>query len=189
MKAASKTRNGQMPSPSPRRKRKTSLLDLEERPSVNVSASRSNSLRLINALLKLLSADEAEAVDTAVTEAVAMDLPVVAEAEVKVDSVEDVVRAEEAGVDVAAIEAVAVLLEAAPETLPSTPRTRAPSPAWDHRSPANKSHMVFSVVRTLNDASLRTNDRAKSVNLCDGCEWGILCKPNGTDGTAKVYGG
>jgi hypothetical protein len=120
---------------------------------VNVSASRSNSSRLINASLKPLSADEAEAVDTAVTEAVAMVLPVVAEVEVKVGSVEGVVRGEEAGVDVAATEVVAVL-EAAPETLPSTPRTRAPFPAWDHRSPANKSHTIFSVVRTLNDASL-----------------------------------
>jgi hypothetical protein len=172
-----------MPSPSPRRKRKTSLLDLEERPSVNVSASRSNSSRLINASLKLQSADEAEAVDTAVTEAVAMVLPVVAEAGVKVDSVEGVARGEEAVVDVAAIEVVAVFLEAAPETLPSTPRTRAPFPAWDHRSPADKSHMVFSVVRTLNDASLRTNDLSKNV-CCVGANGGILCKTkwNGWNG-------
>jgi hypothetical protein len=114
---------------------------------------------------------------------VAMVLPVVAEVEVKVDSVEGVVRGEEAGVDVAAIEVVAALLEAPPETLPSTPRTRALFPAWDHRSPANKSHMVFSVVRTLNDASLRTNDLSKNV-CCVGANGGILCKTkwNGWNG-------
>jgi len=187
MRAASKTRNGQMLSLSPRRKRKISLLDLEEKPSVNVSASRSNSWRLINVLLKLLSADEAEEVDTAAAAAVAMDLPVVVEVEARVVSVVAVVRAEGVAVDGVAIEVAVVLLEAAPETLPSTPRTRAPFPAWGRRSSANKPHMVFSVVRTLHDASLQTNDRAKSV--CNGCEWWILAKPNGMGGTAKVYGG
>jgi hypothetical protein len=112
-----------------------------------------------------------------------MVLPVVAEAEVKVDSVEGVARGEEAVVDVAAIEVAAVLLEAAPETLQLTPRTRAPFPAWGHRSPAIKSHVVFSVVRTLNDASLRTNDLSKNV-CCVGANGGILCKTkwNGWNG-------
>jgi hypothetical protein len=150
-----------MPSRSPRRKRKTSWLDLEERLNVNVSVSRSNSSRLINASLKLLSADEAEGVDTAVAVAAAMDLPVVAEAAVRVDSVEVVVTAEEAGVGGVVIEVAAVLLEAAPETPPSTPRTRAPFPAWGHKSSANKPHMVFSVVRTPHDAFLQMNDLAE----------------------------
>jgi hypothetical protein len=124
---ASRTRNGPTPSLFLRRKRKTLLLDLEERPSASASVSRNSSLRLISASLRHPSVDE---VDSAVAVAVVMDLPEAAEV---TDSVVDAVgRVEEvAHVAITEVAVVVVLLaqEAAPQLLLSTPRTPAPSPA------------------------------------------------------------
>jgi hypothetical protein len=93
-------------------------------------------LKLINASLKPLNVDE---VDSAVAEAVAMDH--LEAAEVKDSVVDAVVRAEEVA-HVAITEAAVVLLaqEAAPALPPSTPKTPAPSPAWDHKSQPKVSH-------------------------------------------------
>jgi hypothetical protein len=81
---------------------------------------------------------------------VAMDLLEVVEA--MVDSVVDaVVRVEEVAHVVAITEAVDVRLaqEAALQLLLSTPKTPAPSPAWDHRSQPKVSHGLHLLVRTL----------------------------------------
>jgi len=131
-KAASRTRNGRTPRQSQRKKKKTSFLDLGERPSVSASVSRSSSLTLTNDSSKLPSGVD-EVVDSAVVEAEVMDHPVVAE--VNSEVTEDVVVIEDAHA-----ETTEALLVAVPETLPAHPSTPAilrPSLALDHRVPAN----------------------------------------------------
>jgi hypothetical protein len=121
-----------MPSPFPRRNKRTLSLVLAERPSVSVSASRSKSLRLINALLRLLSEDVADAVDLADADVV-MDHLEVAEAtsnvvmdKVAVKAVVDVRHdpTSNAGHQRDVLVQVALL---------STPTIQALSQAWDHR--------------------------------------------------------
>jgi len=164
MRVASKTRNEPTPNLSLRKKRKTSLLVLEARPSVSASASRSNFLRLISASSKPPSVDE---VDSAVAEAVVMDH--LEEAEVKDSVVDAVVKVEEVA-HVAITEAAVVLLaqEAAPDLPPSTQKTPAPSPAWDHKSRPKVSNDLHPTGANTLGASLQTNDRAKRVIGCNG---------------------
>jgi hypothetical protein len=156
MKEASKIRNGPTPSLFLRRKKKTLLLVLEERPSVNVSASRSNFLKSISASSRHPSVDE---VDSVVAEAVATDLLEAAEV---MDSVVDAVVKVGAVALVATTEVAVVLLaqEAAPQLLLSTPKTPVLSPASGHRSRQKSLKIFILLVRILYDASLRTNDRA-----------------------------
>jgi hypothetical protein len=159
MRVANRTRNGRTPSQSPRRKKKTSLLDLVERPSVSVSASRSSSLRLISVSLRLLSVVDEVAV-SAVAEAVVMDHPVAAE----VNSVDVATEAVIEDVD-AATEAVLVApQETALLVHPSTPATLRPSPALDHRVPAYNLHTIFHGANSLRYVLDREN----------GCEMGGL---------------
>jgi hypothetical protein len=152
-----------MPSLFLRKKRKTSSLVLEERPSASANASRSNSLRSISVSSRHLSVDE---VDSAVAEAVAMDLPEVAEV---TDSVVDaVVRAEEVALVAAITEEADVLLaqEAAPALLLSTPKIPAHSQAWDHRSRPKVSHDLH---LTGANFMMRLYERMieQSANGCD----------------------
>ena len=177
----SRTRNGPTPSLLLRKKRKTSSLVLEERLSASANASRSNCSRLINVLSKLLSVVE---VDSAVAEAVAMDLLEVAEA--MVDSVADaVVKAEEVAHVVAITEAVVVLLaqEAAQQLLLLTLKTPAPSPAWDHRSRPNVSHDLH---LTGANFTMRLYERMIEQKCQLGATGEFFRK---MDGFAKVYGG
>jgi hypothetical protein len=77
MRAVGRIRNGQMPRLLPRMKRRTSLLDLEERLSVNASASRSNSSKLTSASSRSPSVVDAAA--PVAVEAAEMDHSEVAE--------------------------------------------------------------------------------------------------------------
>lgn len=117
-KVASKTRSGQTPRPLLRRKKRTSLLPLLERPSGSGSASRSRPSTLISALSRPLS--HAEDVEV---EAVA-EVEANSEAVAKVEDEEDVVMALRE-------EAVADPLEEA--LRPSTPVTPMPSQVWEHK--------------------------------------------------------
>merc|ERR1712000_535298 len=109
MKAASRTRSGQMPRLLLRRKKRTSLLPQLARPSVSVSASRSRPSTLISASLRPLSSVVEEA------------RVVVGEAKAE----EDVVALQE----VVAVATQELLAEA---LRPSTLTTRVPSQAWVH---------------------------------------------------------
>lgn len=138
MKVASKTRSGQPLSLSPRRRKKTLLPDPEERPSANVSASKSKSLTSINVSKKPQNVVDAVApvdsvVAVAAVETVEMDHP---EAEVA----EEVVVMETVdAVDVVAREGHTLLAAAHATTPlahrhPSTPRIPRLSQAWEHKS-------------------------------------------------------
>jgi len=129
MKAASKTRSGQMLSLLPRRKRKTLFLDLVERPSASVSASRSSSLRSINALLRLPSVEDAVDSVAAVVD-VEMAHPEVDEVNTVVAEVKAVEDAQEVTTK-AHQEDLTVPLDQTPlkEALRSTPMIQALSPA------------------------------------------------------------
>lgn len=124
-RAASKTRSGQMPRLSPRKRKRTSLPPLLERPSVSVSARLSKPSTLTNVSSRLLSVEDVE-VDSAAAVVVAMELP-------EVDEVisEDVAKAVDA-VDVVMVlpeEVAVVLLHEEATLLPSTPTTPALFPA------------------------------------------------------------
>ena len=142
-KVASKTRSGQLLRLWLRRKKKTSLPVPVERPSVNVSASRSKSSTLTNASKKpqsvvdaVVQVDSVEAV--AVAEIAEMDHPEAEVAEVAV-----AMETEDA-VDVVAIEDP-TLLAVAHATMPlahlhpSTPRIPKLSQAWEHKSRITRS--------------------------------------------------
>src|SRR3954447_21681529 len=79
MRAANKTRNGPMPRLLARRKKRISLLVLEERQSVSVSASKSRPSKSTNATSKPLSEEVVDVVDSVVAVAVEMELPAEAE--------------------------------------------------------------------------------------------------------------
>lgn len=164
---ASKTKNGQTPRLSPKKKRRTSYPLLPERPSVSVSASRSKFLTLTNASSRLPSSveDVEVVVDSVAAEAVVVILlPVVAEA-----NSADVVKAvDEVDVAMVLLElhvVVEVLLEGATLPRPSTPTTRALSPVWANKASlsAKSLRMILKVVRILYDKPLRTNDLSKKL--------------------------
>jgi hypothetical protein len=139
-RAASKTRSGPTPSQSPRRRKKTSLLDRVERPSVSASVSRSSSLRSTNVSLRLLSV--VDVVDSAVAEAVVMDHPVAAEVN-SVDVATEVVIEEIVEDAHAATEPLVALQETTLPVHPLTLATLRLSPALDHRVLAYSLHTIF----------------------------------------------
>jgi hypothetical protein len=148
-RAASRIRNGQTPRPLPRTRKKTSSPDLAERPSVSVSASRSNFLKSTSASSSNPIVDE---VASAVAEVVEMDLPEVAE----VSSVVDVVKAEEGAHAVMALSEDLPVPDMGHATLvlqASTRLTQVLSPAWDHRFSAERLQMIFKRVRILHNTS------------------------------------
>ena len=148
-RAASRIRNGQTPKPLPRTRKKTSLPDLAERPSVSVSASRSNFLKSTSASSSNPIVDE---VVSAVAEAVEMDLPEVAE----VNSVVGVVKAEEGAHAVMALSEDLPVADRGHATLvlqASTRLTQVLFPAWDHRSLAGTLQTIFKRVRILHNTS------------------------------------
>jgi hypothetical protein len=140
MRGASRTRNGPTRSQSPKRKRKTLLLDPVEKPSASVSVSRSSSLILTSDLSKLPSGVD-EVVVSVVAGAVVMDhlVEVVVNFEDVVTGVTVVI---EEDVD-AETEAVLVALQEATTMLlarPSTPMTLRPFPALDHSPSISSLH-------------------------------------------------
>lgn len=128
MKAASRTRSGQMPRLLLRRKKRTSLLPQLARPSVSVSASRSRPSTLISASLRPLSSVVEDEVVSEAVEAAAMAHPVVEEARVVVGEA----KAEEDVVALQEVVAVATQELLAEALRPSTLTTRVPSQAWVH---------------------------------------------------------
>lgn len=116
-RAASKTRSGPAPRLSPRRKKRTSSLDLVERLSVSVSASKSKSLTSTNDLSSLLNkpvaASEVDEVVTVVTDPVAVDVEA---ADAETSPLADVVPQ-----------------EVVPQVHPSRLMIPPPSPAWEHK--------------------------------------------------------
>lgn len=130
MKAASRTRSGQMPRPLLRRKKRTSLLPQLARPSVSVNASRSRPSTLTSDLLRPLSSVLEDEVVSVAVEAAAMAHPVVEEVRVVAEeakAAEDVVAPQEVVVAAAPQELLAEALR------PSTLTTRVPSQAWVHK--------------------------------------------------------
>jgi hypothetical protein len=146
MKVASRTRNGQMPSQSPRMMRRTLLPHLVGKPSASVSESKNSSLRLTNASLRLPSV----AAEVASVEAVVVAMVLAEEVMDSVEAVENeaiivvttVVNTEVNTVVAHALaamvltEAVTLVVHALPllARLPSTLRTPALSQAWERKS-------------------------------------------------------
>jgi hypothetical protein len=138
---ASLTRSGQTQRLSARRRKKTSLQLLPVRPSASVSAlQRRLTLRLINDLSNLPRLVEVVEVDSVEAEAVVMDNPVVAVMDNPVVAAERVVVvARDVLVEmvhsepVEAVEAKAKEDHATTLLLPSTPKTRMLSQAWEHK--------------------------------------------------------
>jgi hypothetical protein len=153
MRVASRTRNGPTLNLSLRKKRKTSLLVLEERPSVSASASRSRSSTLTSASSRPPSAPVDVAASEAAAAAVVTDHPVVAEA--RVASVEDVeVTVATVAMALEDVDVVVTDLAVLPEAvLPSTPTTSLLSPAWDRRPsrprPYTGSRSFVGMLRTV----------------------------------------
>lgn len=144
-RVASRIRSGPTPSQSPRRKKKTLLLDPVERPSVSASVSRSSSLRLTSVSSRLPSVVDVVVV-SAVAEAAVMDHPVAAEGN-SVDVVTEVVIEEDAHVETEAV--LVALQETTFPVHPSTPATLRLSPALDHKFPVHSLHSIFNGANSL----------------------------------------
>jgi hypothetical protein len=175
-KAASRTRNGQMLRQLLRKKRKTSLLDLAERPSASVSVSKSKFLRSTSASLRLLREVVEDAVDLVAVAAVEMALPeadeAISNAVMDKDEV-TVVDAPEATSRAPHVLVQAVQLKVAHL---STPMIQVLSRAWDHRISKQKSpdglHVTTDCLRNVFTGERSSKKLSAWVRMILG--WWIL---------------
>jgi hypothetical protein len=181
---ASRTRNGPTPRQLLKKKRRTSSLDPEARPSVFVSAPRRRFSNLINASLRHLTAEDVVVVVSVVAEAVAMDHP-----EVAVATVTSEVVATAVDVDVAMETSEVpeeVPHEVVPDPHPSTRRIPVPSQPLDKsKQPTRPTHDLlkwfdFFLLQNMS-GSFGNDPMSKRRKICASCSFKLASGGTGGD--------